>query len=118
MGGDFSAKDFRTWAGTVLAASALGRLKDVAEPGQAPTKRRLDEAVKDVARSLGNTPAVCRRSYIHPDIVEAYLDGSLAEAAAGAAGDNGSNGRESDLAGQERIVLDLLQRRLSSAAAA
>jgi DNA topoisomerase IB len=96
-------RDFRTWAGTVLAAGALcgpaGKADaDVeADANDAPTKRRLSEAVKSVARTLGNTPAVCRRSYIHPDVVDAYLDGSLVAAAGG--GERGS-GRDAELAEQ------------------
>jgi DNA topoisomerase I len=118
MGDDFSAKDFRTWAGTVLAASALIRLDEDADGDPTPTKGRLVEAVKEVARSLGNTPAVCRRSYIHPDLADAYLDGSLARAARRAiAGHRGSR-RDDGLDDQERLVFDLLRRRSSRAAAA
>ena len=65
MGDAFSAKDFRTWAGTVLAVRALR---------DAPS---LTDAVKEVAQALGNTPAVCRRCYIHPRIVDTYLEGGL-----------------------------------------
>jgi DNA topoisomerase-1 len=70
-GEDFTAKDFRTWAGTVLAASAL--LRNVPPP-EAETERRhtIVEAVKHVSRRLGNTPAVCRSYYIHPVILDAY----------------------------------------------
>jgi DNA topoisomerase-1 len=75
-GEDFSAKDFRTWAGTVLAAQALQALGD---DGELPTNSRLLRAVERVARDLGNTPAVCRQCYIHPAIIDAYLDGSMAE---------------------------------------
>jgi DNA topoisomerase-1 len=69
-GGEFTAKVFRTWAGTVEAAI---RLAD-RDP---PTKKAAVEVVKEVAAHLGNTPAVCRNSYIHPTILEAYLDGAL-----------------------------------------
>jgi DNA topoisomerase-1 len=75
-GQDFSAKDFRTWAGTVLAACAL-RAMD----GHAGSRRRANQnlvrALESVAERLGNTPAVCRKCYVHPGVVEAYLDGSL-----------------------------------------
>jgi len=118
MGEDFSAKDFRTWAGTVLAASALGRPEGDLDEAKTPTKRRVVEVVKDVAITLGNTPAVCRRSYIHPDVVDAYLDGSLAQAAAGAARTDGPDAGAAGLAEQERLVLELLRHRISSAAAA
>jgi DNA topoisomerase-1 len=70
-GEDFTSKDFRTWAGTVLAAAALHRLKHVGN------------AVSAVAQQLGNTKAVCRKCYIHPVVIEAHLDGSLAEAMTG-----------------------------------
>ena len=74
-GRDFTAKDFRTWAGTVLAASELRCLG----PADSETglKKNIVAAVKATAQCLGNTPAVCRKSYIHPAIIDAYLDGSL-----------------------------------------
>jgi DNA topoisomerase-1 len=74
-GADFTAKDFRTWAGTVLCARALGELGQFDTPAQA--RRHVVSAVESVARRLGNTPAVCRKCYVHPDVVDAYLDGSL-----------------------------------------
>jgi DNA topoisomerase-1 len=118
MGDDFSAKDFRTWAGTVLAASALCRLADDAEGEPTPTRRRLVQAVQEVSRSLGNTPAVCRGSYIHPQIIDAYLDGSLDRAATRAATPkDGANG-DASLSEQEQLVYAVLSRRLSQAAAA
>ena len=72
-GADFTAKDFRTWAGTVLAARALARRERVANERSA--KRNVTAAVTQVADRLGNTPAVCRKCYIHPAIVDAYLAG-------------------------------------------
>ncbi len=78
MGADFTAKDFRTWAGTYLALAALR-----ATPGfrsRAEQKRRVVEAVKEVAAALGNTPAVARASYIHHAVIEAYADGSAVDA--------------------------------------
>jgi DNA topoisomerase I len=74
-GEDFTAKDFRTWSGTVLMAIELARTG--AAEGEADAKHRLVEAVRKVAAELGNTPAVCRRSYIHPAIVEGYLAGRV-----------------------------------------
>ncbi len=76
-GQDFTAKDFRTWAGTCLAARELIDL----ETPESDTRGKKDvtEAVKSVASQLGNTPTVCRKSYIHPAIIDAYLDGSLAQ---------------------------------------
>jgi len=120
MGDDFSAKDFRTWAGTVLAASALCQVQDGAEADPTPSKKRMVQAVKEVSRSLGNSPAVCRGSYIHPQIFDAYLDGSLAKAAARSGPRSAPRGKggEEDLRDEERLVLDVLKQRLSRAAAA
>lgn len=74
-GADFSAKDFRTWAGTLLAAQHLGG--QATSTSEREHKSVLVSAIQAVARQLGNTPAVCRACYIHPTVVEAYLDGSL-----------------------------------------
>jgi DNA topoisomerase I len=71
-GQDITAKDFRTWAATNLAFQALNRSID-----RQPSNRRLVQAIKEVAQQLGNTPAVCRKSYIHPAVMEAYLQGEL-----------------------------------------
>lgn len=75
-GADFSAKDFRTWAGTVLAAYALRELTPASSA--TATKRNVAAAIKRVARRLGNTPAVCRKCYVHPSIFQAYSAGQLA----------------------------------------
>ncbi len=74
-GEDFTAKDFRTWAGTLLAATTLA----LAEPprSDAEAKREVAAAIKEVAARLGNTSAVCRRAYVHPAILQAYQDGTL-----------------------------------------
>jgi len=71
-GEDFSAKDFRTWGGTVLAAIALSKQEDFQTKKQA--KSNIKTAICAVAELLGNTPAVCRKCYVHPVIVEAYLN--------------------------------------------
>lgn len=70
---EFSSKDFRTWGGTLLAAVELAELG----PAEAETeiKRRLVRAIKRVAEQLGNTPTVCRSSYIHPTVIKAYTNG-------------------------------------------
>jgi DNA topoisomerase I len=99
-GGEFTAKDFRTWAGTVLAATALcamcARAGDAAKESArvaarararlrrdpAPSKRDVVRAIEQVARRLGNTPSVCRKSYVHPEVIGAFLDGSLGRDAA------------------------------------
>lgn len=75
-GMNITAKDFRTWAGTVLAATALGRLESFASAAQA--KRNLRAAITNVAARLGNTPTICRKCYVHPEVLNAYLDGSFA----------------------------------------
>ena len=80
-GDEFTSKDFRTWAGTVLCARALRRL--AAPESQAAGKRNVAQAVESVARKLGNTKAVCRKCYIHPALIESYLTGELNEAMRG-----------------------------------
>lgn len=75
-GAEFTAKDFRTWAGTVLTAHAL----DAAPSLDAKTtaKKNVVAAIRDVSARLGNTPSVCRRCYAHPEVFEAYFEGTLA----------------------------------------
>jgi DNA topoisomerase-1 len=77
-GRDITAKDFRTWAATNLAVLALAERVQ-----EQPTKKAQLEAIKQVAKRLGNTPAVCRKCYIHPAVLDGYLDGSLRRALAG-----------------------------------
>ena len=72
---DFTAKDFRTWAGTVLAARALREIEHFDSPAEA--KRNVVSAIESVAKKLGNTRAVCRKCYIHPAVVNSYMDGTL-----------------------------------------
>jgi DNA topoisomerase-1 len=74
-GRDFTAKDFRTWAGTVSVACELQHLGPAELEAEA--RKNIVAAINTTAQSLGNTPAVCRKSYIHPAIIAAYLDGSL-----------------------------------------
>jgi DNA topoisomerase I len=74
-GQDITAKDFRTWAGTVLAALALKEVESFDTAAQA--KRNLRAAIERVAARLGNTPAICRKCYVHPEVLNSYLDGSL-----------------------------------------
>lgn len=73
----FTAKDFRTWAGTVLAARTLQEFESFAS--QTEAKRNIVAAIETVSKRLGNTKAVCRKCYVHPAVVNAYLDGSLLE---------------------------------------
>lgn len=77
MGEQFSAKDFRTWAGTVSAARALRDMEPPASPTEA--KRRINVCVRAVAGLLGNTPTVCRTSYVHPRVFELFETGRLCE---------------------------------------
>lgn len=74
-GRDVTAKDFRTWAGTVLAAIALKDLTSIG--GAKKADKRLRAAIETVAARLGNTPAICRKCYVHPEVLNAFLDGSL-----------------------------------------
>ena len=74
-GQEFTAKDFRTWAGTVLAAMALRELEGFKSQTQA--KKNIVAAIESVAKKLGNTKAVCRKCYVHPVVLDAYLDGTL-----------------------------------------
>jgi len=108
-GEGFSAKDFRTWAATVLTAQALDELKrfDSAAQGE----RNIKAAIDAVASLLGNTRAVCRRSYVHPEVLNAYLDRSLAQGLrARALGRLQQDGPR--LTRTEAAVLALLHRRL------
>jgi DNA topoisomerase-1 len=74
-GGDYTAKDFRTWAGTLLAYRALRALQP--EDHGPAAKRNVVQAIRLTAERLGNTPAVARGSYVHPAVLDAYMDGSL-----------------------------------------
>jgi DNA topoisomerase I len=77
---EFSAKDFRTWGGTVHAARVLAGTPRPGKGGEPARRRALAKAIGEVAAILGNTPAVCRGSYIHPRILDGWLDGSLQRA--------------------------------------
>lgn len=72
---DITAKDFRTWAGTVLAAMALNELESFDNAAQA--KRNLRAAIEKVAGKLGNTPTIRRKCYVHPEVLNSYMDGNL-----------------------------------------
>jgi DNA topoisomerase-1 len=79
-GADLTAKDFRTWGATVLAAAALSAYSPF--DSQTLAKANLREAIEHVADELGNTPTICRKCYVHPAVLEGYLDGSLVNAMA------------------------------------
>jgi DNA topoisomerase-1 len=105
-GEDFTAKDFRTLAGTVLAATALAECGP--QSTQAKAKRSIVEAIKCASEKLGNTPAVCRKCYVHPGIFEAYTRGRVVpRIAAGAAK------LKTRLHADERAVLAFLKRHLA-----
>jgi len=77
MGERFSAKDFRTWAGTLIAACALARLAEEEIPGRTDRRKLVVAAVKETAAHLGNTPAVCRSSYIWPSVLRSFEQGTV-----------------------------------------
>ena len=104
-GEEFSAKDFRTWAGTIQTAQIL-RHHD-GDDNEEPTESALVAAIDGVAAALGNTRAVCRKYYIHPAITDAYLDGTLTQWFTGPAPRSTRTGLSSD----EAAVLRLLKRR-------
>jgi len=108
-GEDYTSKDFRTWAGTVLASQMLRDFEKFDSDAQA--KRNIVQAVESVAKRLGNTKAVCRKCYIHPAILEAYVDGSMLKTVAERA--RRAARKVGDLTEAEAAVLGLLQRRLA-----
>jgi DNA topoisomerase-1 len=107
-GEEFTAKDFRTWNGTVLAAKALQEVARFDSESQA--KKNVLKAVEEVAKRLGNTRSVCRKCYIHPAVIDAYMDGSLLETLAQRARAE-MKGLKS-LRPEEAAVLAFLQERL------
>ena len=113
-GGDFSAKDFRTWSGTVLAAVALA-VAGMAASSKTSRKRAKTRAVKEVARYLGNTPAVCRASYIDPRVFDRFDGGLTIGGALPELAENSEAWPDVQRAVEE-AVLDLIDRDLSSAA--
>jgi DNA topoisomerase-1 len=108
-GEDYTSKDFRTWAGTVLAAQTLQEFDKFDSDSQA--KRNIVSAVETVAKRLGNTKAVCRKCYIHPAILESYVDGSMVKILADRA--RRESPKSSGLSAAEAAVLGFLQRRLA-----
>jgi DNA topoisomerase-1 len=102
-GEDFTSKDFRTWCGTVQALVLL--LECEAAESESKAKKVISRCIEEVARQLGNTKAVCRKSYVHPAVIDAYLDGSIARRAGRAVKAVGK------LTQAETAVLGLLQRR-------
>ena len=113
-GEEVTAKDFRTWAATNLAALALAELE--AFDSETKAKKNLVAAVERVAARLGNTPAVCRKCYIHPAVFDGYLDGSLVQALRARA-EEVLTGHDGGLTAEELAVTAFLARRLDTAAA-
>ncbi len=112
-GAKVSAKDFRTWAATVLCAMQLGQLPS--ETSQRGIRRQVSAAIKAVSTTLGNTPAICRACYVHPEIITAHLDGDLARRLAAQLAKADQN---SSLKPEEHAVLALLRERVRSQASA
>jgi DNA topoisomerase-1 len=116
-GEDFTAKDFRTWAGTLVAAqelSAIAGSAPRAEGTKAEGRKEIVRAIEQVGESLGNTPTVSRNSYVHPAVTEAYLDGEVIRVARRAAG--APRRSPSALTPEETALVVLLRRRLRAEA--
>jgi DNA topoisomerase I len=114
---DFTAKDFRTWAGTVLACAMLREFEPAETQSQA--KKNVVEAIKRVANRLGNTPSVCRKCYVHPAVLESYMGGALLQSAKKDVTHEVEREIEKDmhaLRDEERDLLKMLEQKLSRAA--
>jgi DNA topoisomerase I len=109
-GQDFTAKDFRTWAGTVLAAQALADA--VKGAASTPTKKTVVAAIEAVAKKLGNTRAVCRKCYIHPAILDAYMEGATIRTIVARA----KSADKRALGPEERAVVEMIASRLQKSA--
>jgi DNA topoisomerase-1 len=108
-GREITAKDFRTWAGTVMAALALQEFEAI--DSQAAQKKNIRAAIERVASRLGNTPTICRKCYIHPEVLNAYVEGSLLLQVE-AQGQQWLSEELAQLKPQEAAVLALLEARL------
>lgn len=113
-GADYTAKDFRTWAGTVLAAIALNVVGAFETKKQA--KANIKDAVSAVAKVLGNTPAICRKCYVHPAIFETYLSGQTIEGLKQKT-EQALDEKTLNLRDNEKAILTFLQARLAKKAA-
>jgi DNA topoisomerase-1 len=111
-GEDFTAKDFRTWAGTVLATLALQAFEQFDSEAQA--KKNVVRAIESVAKKLGNTPSICRKCYVHPAVVESYMEGIITQFLKEQVETKLVEELHS-LTAEEAAVLALLQQRLSEA---
>ena len=108
-GEHFTAKDFRTWAGTVLASVTLQQFEPFSSATEA--KRNVVAAIKQVAAKLGNTPSVCRKCYVHPAVLEAYL-GGMSKAEAKEKLEEEIVEKSFDLREDERALMTLLEQRM------
>lgn len=108
-GRQVTAKDFRTWAGTTLAAASLRELGPSKTEKQA--KANIVAAIDQISKRLGNTRAVCRKYYVHPVILEAYFDGVTIPPTPGDARQLRSSGRPAALRRDELAVIELLRQR-------
>jgi DNA topoisomerase IB len=110
LGPDFTAKDFRTWAATVLAAVALAA-EDADEPGPADRERAIVRVVKGVADQLGNTPAVARGSYVDPRVIDRFRSGDTVDLDVAVAEIDDIDEIDPDLLGHlDAAVVDLIER--------
>lgn len=107
-GRDYTAKDFRTWSGTLHTFQSLTTLEPFENQTQA--KKNVVQAITEAARKLGNTPTICRKCYVHPLIIETYMAGKLLEAMAQPAGQESP----APLEAIERHVIALLQAELAA----
>jgi DNA topoisomerase-1 len=109
-GGEFTAKDFRTWGGTVLAALCLATAE--AAESQTKAKHAVAEAIRQVSQRLGNTPAICRKCYVHPTVLDSYMDGSMARELVLSAAKDPAERNAIELTPEESAVLSFLRARL------
>lgn len=112
-GHDFTAKDFRTWAGTMLAAEALAGFEINAD--EATAKGNIVSAIENVSMRLGNTPTICRKCYVHPAVIEAYMDGDTISTIEQQVE---KQKKDNELPPLEHAVMELLVRRLHNEAEA
>jgi len=115
-GQEFSAKDFRTWGGTVLALAALLDIGGC--EGEKEANRAVVEMVKQVSAELGNRPAICRKYYIHPVVIDTFVQGKLVEALAGTVEESEQDDTTGGLRRLEAQVLTLLRTTATASAAA
>jgi DNA topoisomerase-1 len=111
---DFTAKDFRTWAGTVLACRMLQQFE--AFESQTQAKKNVVQAIKQVAAHLGNTPSVCRKCYVHPAVLDTYFSAGMIRSSKHCVEDD-VTGHPDVVRREEAALLDLLRKHLALKAA-